>query len=299
MKIAITGASGFIGRRLQAALTGHSLAVLSRRADTRVSMGAAPLLWNPMAGPPDPAALSGTDAVIHLAGEPVAQRWTAAAKARIRESRVTGTANLVRGLGRSNPRPSVLVCASAIGYYGARGDEVLDEQASPGSGFLPEVCVAWEREAQTAEALGIRVVRVRIGIVLAPEGGALQRMLPPFRAGLGGPLGAGKQWMSWIHLQDLVSLFRHVLENPVSGAVNGTAPHPVTNAEFTRQLAGTLRRPAFLPVPGFALRALFGEMSEVLLSGQRVVPFAAETSGFRFAWPELGPALRHLLAESR
>ena len=298
MKIVITGASGFIGRRLLAALGGHSLAVLSRRADAFQPPGAALVVWNPMEGPPDPAALAGTDAVIHLAGEPVAQRWTPAAKARIRESRVTGTANLVRGLGRLNPRPAVLVCASAIGYYGARGDEVLDESASPGSGFLPEVCTAWEREAEAAESVGVRVVRVRIGIVLAPEGGALQRMLPPFRAGLGGPLGAGKQWMSWIHLHDLVSLILHVVENPLSGAVNGTAPHPVTNAEFTRQLGRTLRRPAFLPVPGLALRVLFGEMSEVLLSGQRVVPFAAEASGFRFSYPELNAALRDLLAAS-
>jgi uncharacterized protein (TIGR01777 family) len=294
MKIAITGATGLVGQRLLSKLGNHSLTILSRRAGTQPP-GVPVVVWDPMTGPPEPKGLSGTDVVIHLAGEPVAQRWTAEAKERIRASRVTGTRNLVQGLARLDPRPKALVCASAIGYYGSRGDEVLNEASAPGSGFLPEVCTAWEREAEAAESLGIRVVRVRIGIVLVPEGGALKRMLPPFRAGLGGPLGSGQQWMSWVHVDDLANLFRHAAENPVRGAVNGTAPHPVTNSEFTSQLAKQLHRPAIFRVPGLALRVMFGEMAQILLSGQRVVPVAAESSGFRFAFQDLDAALANLL----
>src|ERR1039458_8975269 len=241
MNITITGASGFIGRRLMESLAkaGHSVRALSRHA------------------PPLEC-----DVVIHLAGERVAQRWTAEAKRRIRESRVAGTRNLVEALGTLPHRPEVLICASAIGYYGSRGDEILTESSSPGSGFLPEVCVAWEREAQAAEAFGMRVVRVRTGLVLAAGGGALVRMLPPFRMGVGGRLGSGQQWMSWIHLEDLVGLFQFAVERQVRGPLNAVAPHPVTNSDFTRELARALRRPALFPVPGFALRLLFGEMAD-------------------------------------
>jgi hypothetical protein len=274
MNITITGASGFIGRRLMKSLAkaGHSVRALSRHAQPVEC-----------------------DVVIHLAGEPVAQRWTAEAKRRIRESRVAGTRNLVEALATLTHRPEVLICASAIGYYGSRGDEILTESSSPGSGFLPEVCVAWEREAQAAEAFGMRVVRVRTGLVLAAGGGALVRMLPPFRMGVGGRLGSGQQWMSWIHLEDLVGLFQFAVERQVRGPLNAVAPHPVTNSDFTRELARALRRPALFPVPGFALRLLFGEMAEVLLASQRVTPAAAEAAGFRFRFPQLAPALEGLL----
>jgi hypothetical protein len=282
MKIAITGASGLIGRRLLTTLAsqGHSPYALSRHAYTE-------------------EALREADAVVHLAGESVAQRWTADAKRRILESREAGTRSLVRTLAKLPRRPGVLVCASAVGYYGSRGDETLTEASAPGTGFLPEVCVAWEREAQAAEALGIRVVRMRIGMALDRRGGALKSILPVFRMGAGGKLGDGRQWMSWIHLDDLAALFRFALENPVAGPVNAVAPQPVTNADFTRELARALRRPALFPAPKLALRLLFGEMSEILLASQRAVPQAAQAAGFGFRFPELGPALADLLGVCR
>ena len=278
MNISISGASGFIGRHLMKSLAqaGHSVCALSRHAPAAESLREA-------------------DAIIHLAGEPVAQRWTAEAKQRIRESRVAGTRNLVEALATLPHRPEVLICASAIGYYGSRGDEVLTESSAPGSGFLPEVCVAWEREAQAAEAFGMRVVRVRTGLVLAAGGGALQRMLPPFRMGVGGRLGSGRQWMSWIHLEDLAALFQFAVHSHVRGPLNAVAPHAVTNSDFTHELARALRRPALFPVPEFALRLLFGEMADVLLASQRVAPRAAEAAGFRFRFPQLAPALTSLL----
>jgi hypothetical protein len=274
MNIAITGASGFIGRHLMRSLAqaGHSVCALRRHA------------------PP-----AQSDVVIHLAGEPVAQRWTAEARQRIRESRIAGTRNLVDALGRLPRRPKALICASAIGYYGSRGDEILTESSAPGNGFLPEVCKAWEKEAQAAESFGIRVVRVRTGLVLAAAGGALQRMLPPFRMGVGGRLGSGRQWMSWIHLEDLTAMFLFAVESQVRGPLNGVAPQPATNSEFTRELARMLRRPAVFPVPEFALRLLFGEMADVLLASQRVVPAAAQAGGFRFRYPQLAQALEDLL----
>jgi uncharacterized protein (TIGR01777 family) len=296
MNITITGASGAIGRRLLKALAGHSIHVLSRHAGTNLPPGVRLSVWSATSGPPPAAALTEADAVVHLAGEPVAQRWNAEVKERIRATRVAGTRNLVSAFTAMERRPSVLVSASAIGIYGDRGDEVLDEHAAPGSGFLPEVCTAWEREAAAAEALGIRVVCLRIGIVLMTHGGALARMLPPFRAGLGGPLGSGRQWMSWIHIDDLVSLIRFAVEGQLRGAVNASAPEPVRNREFTRVLGSALGRPAFLPVPEFGLKLLFGEMSEVLLGSQRVLPAAAEGAGFQFAHPRLDDALGHLLS---
>jgi uncharacterized protein (TIGR01777 family) len=300
VNVAITGASGLIGRRLVETLLahGHSVNLLSRKG-ARERPGVRSSVWDPEGGPPSAEKLRGTDAVIHLAGEPVAQRWTAAAKRRIRDSRVVGTRRLVEGLAGLERRPEALIAASAIGYYGSRGDEILDESAQPGSGYLAEVCVDWEREAAAAEKLGIRVARIRIGLVLDAGGGALARMLPAFRLGVGGRLGDGKQWLSWIHLADLVELFRHVLENSLGGTWNGVAPHPLTNADFTRALGQALRRPAALPVPAVALRLLFGEMSEILLASQRAVPGAAESAGFRFRYPELAPALSNLLTDSR
>ncbi len=297
MNITLTGASGLIGRRLLKNLssTGHALHVLSRHAGANLPPGVGISAWDPMQGPPPEEALSKADVVVHLAGEPVAQRWTDAVKRSIRESRVVGTRNLVARLGTLRNKPQALVCASAIGYYGSRGDELLRESSAPAAGFLPEVCVAWEREAEAAEALGIRVVRVRIGIVLDGKGGALKQMLPPFRMGVGGKLGDGQQWMSWIHLADLASLFQFAVENPVRGALNGVAPNPVPNADFTRELAKAVHRPALFPVPAFALKLLFGEMAGILLASQRVVPAAADALNFKFRFPELAGALSDVL----
>ena len=297
MNITISGASGLIGRRLlkNLAREGHSLHVLSRHGGTNLPPGVKLSVWDPVKGEPPADALREAEAVVHLAGEPVAQRWTAHSKQRIRESRVEGTRNLVKALSRLSRRPAALICASAVGYYGSRGDEILTESSAPGSGYLPEVCAAWEKEAREAELLGVRVVQVRIGVVLDARGGALQRMLPPFRMGLGGRLADGRQWMSWIHLEDLAGLFRFALDSPVRGAINGTAPSPVVNADFTRALASALRRPAIFPMPKMALRALFGEMSEVLLASQRVLPKQAEAAGFQFRFPQLAPALADLL----
>jgi uncharacterized protein (TIGR01777 family) len=252
-------------------------------------------VWDPEKGEPPEEALRDVAVVVHLAGENVAQRWTADAKRRIRESRELGTRSLVCALARLARRPSALVCASAVGYYGSRGDATLTETSAPGGGFLPDVCTAWEREAVAAEALGIRVVRVRTGIMLDPRGGAFQRMLQPFRMGVGGRLGDGRQWMPWIHRDDLAELFRFAVEKPVRGALNAVAPNPVTNADFTRELGRAVHRPAIFPAPGFALRLMFGEMSELLLASQRVTPNAAIAAGFTFRHPELGEALADLL----
>lgn len=297
MKITITGASGLIGRRLLKNLSaaGHAMHVLSRHAGTNLPAGVKLSTWDPVKALPAEESLRDAAAVIHLVGEPVAQRWTADIKQRIRESRVMSTRHLVQAIGKLESRPEALICASAIGYYGSRGDEVLNESSAPGGGYLAEACQAWEQEAQAAEALGVRVVRVRIGLVLDSRGGALQKMLPPFRMGVGGKLGRGKQWMSWIHLEDLAGLFQFVLDRPVRGALNGVAPYPVINSEFTRELGQALHRPTIFPVPAFALKTLFGEMSEILLASQRVVPAAVEEAGFRFRFPQLGPALGDLL----
>jgi len=297
LKITISGASGLIGRRLMKNLTaaGHSMHVLSRHAGTNLPPGVRLSVWDPLKGQPPEESLRDADAVIHLAGEPVAQRWTADSKRRIRESRVAGTRNLVQALARLPRKPEALICGSAIGYYGSRGDEILKESSAGANTYLGEVCQAWEKEAQAAEPLGVRVVRVRTGVVLDGRGGALLRMLPPFRMGVGGRLGDGKQWMSWIHLEDLAGMFQFALDHPVSGALNGVAPYPVINAEFTRALAKALHRPAIFPVPAFALKALFGEMSEILLGSQRVTPAAAEAAGFPFRFPQLAPALAEAL----
>ena len=297
MKITLTGATGLIGRRLLTDLqrAGHSLTVLSRRpAD--LGAGITSVVWDPMQTPAPEAGLQNADAIVHLAGEPVAQRWTPEVKRRIRESRVTGTRNLVQGIAKLAKRPGVLISSSAIGYYGARGDEVLRESSPAAATFLAEVCTAWEAEADAAASLGLRVVHIRTGIVLAQQGGALKSMLPPFRLGVGGPLGDGQQWMSWIHLADLAAMFEFALARPVKGPFNGVAPNPVRNLDFTRTLAQTLHRPAFLPVPRFMLQLLFGEMAAILFDSQRVLPAAAEAAGFRFRFPELRSALADILS---
>jgi uncharacterized protein (TIGR01777 family) len=297
VKIAITGASGLIGRRLLKALAaeGHTLHVLSRHAGTNLPAGVKLSSWDPVKNEPPAEALNDADAVIHLAGEPVAQRWTAESKRRIRDSRVQGTRNLVEAILRMSGRPKVLINASAVGYYGSRGDEILTESSRPGTGYLADVCVEWEREALRAATAGVRVVPVRIGIVLDPRGGALQKMLPPFRMGAGGKIAGGGHWMSWIHIDDLVGIIVAGLSNTWNGPVNGVSPQPVTNADFTRALASAVKRPAMFPVPAFGLKMLFGEMSEILLASQRVMPKVAESAGFRFRFPELPAALANLL----
>lgn len=297
MNITITGASGLIGRRLMKNLgaAGHTLTVLSRHAGTNVPPGVAVVAWDPTKGPAPEDGVRNAGAVIHLAGEPVAQRWNAEVKRRIRDSRVVGTRNLVQALSKLRNTPQILVCASAVGYYGSRGDEVLREDSAPDHSYLAEVCTAWEQEAVAAEAFGMRVVRVRTGVVLDPRGGALQRMLPPFRMGVGGKLGDGRQWMSWIHLADLAAMFQFAVERDVRGALNGVAPIPVTNADFTLALAEALHRPAVFPMPVFGMKLMFGEMSDILLASQRVLPAAPEAAGFKWSFPELGGALKDLL----
>ena len=297
MNITITGASGFVGRRLLKALAqrGHSLHVLSRHGGTNLPPGVRIAVWDAMKGPPPADSLRDADAVIHLAGEPVAQRWTSEIKRRIRESRVTGTRYLVEGIANSSRKPGVLISASATGFYGSRGDAPLDETSAPGSDFLAELCVEWEREAFAARSLGIRVAAIRTGVALDPRGGALQRMLPPFRFGVGGRLGDGKQWVPWIHLDDLVGIYVFGLESAASGPLNATSPNPVTNADFTRALAKALRRPAIFPVPKPALKILFGEMADVLFHSQRVMPKLTQAAGFQFGFPSIDAALQQLL----
>lgn len=298
MRITLTGGSGFIGRKLAAALEarGHSLHLLGRSPKRGLPPGAQFTIWDAATIPPPPAAIEGADAVLHLAGEPVSQRWTADVKRRIRSSRVDSTTLLVQAIAAAQNRPRLLVCASAIGYYGNRGEEELTESSKPGEGFLPEVCVEWENAALQAAAAGLRVVRVRLGVVLDPAGGALAQMLPPFRWGVGGRLGAGTQWMSWIHLDDAVNLFVHAAESPtLDGPLNAVAPNPVRNADFTRDLARAVRRPAIFPVPETAIKLLFGEMAQIVLASQRVLPKTALATGFEFQHPVLGPALEQLL----
>jgi len=292
MIVAITGASGFIGKRLIGRLSaaGHSVRTIGRSKTANFS-------WDARDAEAPAAAFEGAGAVIHLAGEPISQRWNAEVKRRIFDSRVAGTRNLVAGITRASARPEVLVSASAIGYYGDTGETAVDESAPPANDFLASVTRGWEEEAERAAASGVRVARLRIGIVMGREGGALAQMLPPFRLGAGGPLGSGRQWMSWIHVDDLVELMLFAITNAgVSGAVNATSPNPVRNAEFTRALGAALRRPAILPVPEFLLRLRFGELGPHLVESSRVVPAAALRAGFTFRYSEIEAALRNLLA---
>ena len=252
--------------------------------------------WNPLQELPPLQAFEGCDAVINLAGESIAGRWTAPKKQLIRDSRVLGTKNLVNALAQLSSRPKVLISASAIGYYGDRGEETLTEDAAPGSDFLAQVCRDWENEALKAESLGMRVVRLRIGLVLGRGGGTLQALLPLFRVGLGGPLGSGRQWWSWIHRDDLCRLIVQILANEsISGPVNATAPQPVRQKEFAQVLGRVLRRPAFLPTPAFALKIALGEFADGILASQRVLPRRAQEMGYRFQFEELEGALREIL----
>jgi len=279
MNVVITGGSGFIGREVSKRLAsvGHVVRPVSLR------------------GTLAPDALAGANVVINLAGEPVAQRWTGSARDKILRSRVEGTQTLVAAM-RAQP-PQVLISASAVGYYGSRGDEILIESAPPAQDFLGQVAVAWEEAAQAAEPLGIRVARIRIGVVLGKCGGALSKMLLPFRLGVGGRMGSGKQWISWIHIDDLMELIAFLMkESTVRGVFNAVSPFPVTNREFTQALAEALHRPAIIPVPAFALRLALGEMAEVLLASQRAIPDAAQRAGFVFEHPDIFTALAQIVA---
>jgi uncharacterized protein (TIGR01777 family) len=300
MKILITGATGLIGRAIcrRLAEEAHQVVVLTRQPESaEVVEGARVFRWEPMLGPPESEAWEGVDAVIHLAGEPVAaSRWTDEQKRRIRDSRVMGTRHLLTGIKAVTDRPKILVSGSAIGFYGNRGDEHLDEHSAPGQGFLPEVCRQWESEALRGQEMGLRVVLVRTGVVLSTNGGALEKMLLPFKLGLGGRMGDGRQWFPWIHIDDIAGIFYHALfSTEVRGPINGVAPGIVRNGEFTDELAAALHRPAIFSVPQFVLKIVMGEMAEVVLHSQRLIPRVALDSGYRFRFQMLRPALRSLL----
>jgi len=303
MKVAVTGATGLIGSALTSALLHRGDRVLALSRDP---VSAARALGNdvevvgwadPVASPPPAAALTGADALVHLLGAPIAQRWNEPTKRAISDSRVLSTRSIVgclRELGDGGPR--ALICQSATGYYGPRHTEPVREDAAAGGDYLADVTSAWEREARGAEELGMRVVRTRTGVVLSPRGGALAKMLPPFRLGLGGPVAGGAQYVPWIHIDDVVGALLLCLDDPrVSGPVNVTAPAPVSNAEFSRALGRVLRKPAVLPVPGLALRLLYGEMASVVTTGQRAIPDRLQQLGYEFRYPELEPALRDVL----
>ena len=305
MHVMVTGATGLVGRPLVRRLRerGHSVTILTRdpeRAAERLPADCTLAAWEE-GGTVQPSVLRGAEAIVHLAGAGIADhRWTADYKRTIRESRVATTRGLVAAIAAlpAPERPRTLVSASAIGWYGDRGDETLDESSSPGTGFLPEVCLAWEKETLAARDLGVRAVALRTGIVLDAHGGALQKMLTPFRLGVGGRVGSGRQWMSWITLDDVVALYLFVLDRAeVSGPVNAVAPAPVTNAEFTRALGRVLGRPTLLPAPAIALRAALGEMGGLLVEGQRVLPKVAQGAGFGFRHAEMSAALGAITAD--
>jgi uncharacterized protein (TIGR01777 family) len=306
LRVTVTGASGLIGPSLLRALHARDaqVTVLTRNPGRAQAVlgDVEAVRWDPISEAAPTAALAGRDAVIHMAGEPVAQRWSAKVKHAIHESRVSGTRNLVAGLARAGEagtgeRPRTLVSSSATGYYGAHAEEPLDEDAPPGADFLARVCVEWEAAAAAAETLGVRVVQARTGVVLDRSGGALAKMLPPFRLGVGGPVAGGRQFISWIHPDDLVGMMLAALaDERWRGAVNATAPEPVANGAFAKVLGRVLGRPALVPVPGLALRALYGDMAEIITTGARVMPAKALVLGYEFAYPQLEPALHAALA---
>lgn len=300
MRIGITGVTGLIGRAFGtlAAAHGHQVIGFSRNP-SRVKL---PFVHGVRAISEEaamPLDASGIEVLVHLAGEPVLGFWTAAKKQRIHDSRVEFTQRLARCLAAASPRPKALICASATGFYGDRGDEVLDESSAPGDDFLARVCVEWEAAAQRAEQVGVRVVRLRTGVVLANEGGAFKLMRLAFSNLVGGKLGSGEQWMPWIHLQDEARLILWAVEHQeFSGQINGVAPQPVKNADFTRSLGRALKRPAFMPAPAFAMKLVLGEMAGAMLASQRVVPNVAQALGFQFDYPTLDSALQALIASA-
>lgn len=301
MKVTLTGATGLIGRRLVAELTrrGDEVTVLSRSPDgAREALGVDAVAWDPSSGPAPTEALAGRDAVVHLAGEPVDQRWSDDAKRRIRDSRVIGTTNLVAGIRAADPRPGALISASAVGLYGPHGDELVTEDTPPATGFLGDVVAAWEAAAEEAAELGVRVVKLRTGIVLDKDGGALKAMLPPFKAGIGGPVAGGAQYTPWVHLDDVVGMYLTAIDDESwRGAINVSAPEPVTNKAFSKALGHALGRPAVAPIPAFALKLLYGEMADIVTTGQRAVPERARVLGYDFRHPDLDEALRSALGK--
>jgi uncharacterized protein (TIGR01777 family) len=292
-KVLVSGASGPIGAALLPSLSAHDWKI------TRLVRGAASgpdqITWDPLQ-PLRSQTVSGFEAVIHLAGESIVGRWTVEKKRRILESRVQGTRHLAEALAEAPQRPQVLITASAIGFYGDRGEETLTEDSPPGNGFLPQVCREWEGAAEPAEEVGIRTAQVRFGLVLTPSGGALGKMLTPFRMGMGGNMGNGRQWWSWIHVEDLVGAIQRILNTGLARAINVVAPAPVRNAEFTKVLASVLSRPAIFPMPAFAARLAFGQMAdELLLASQKVEPARLVAGGYSFRHTELKEALKDLL----
>ena len=297
MTVLVTGSSGLVGSALIPNLEagGHRVFRLVRRSPQNDTERR----WDPETGELDAADLEGVQAVVHLAGENIATgRWNDAKKDRIRSSREDGTRLLAQGLAELQTPPGVLICASAVGYYGNRGDEILDEESAPGADFLAETCLDWEQAARPATDAGVRTVYLRIGIVLSADGGALAKMLFPFKMGAGGVIGSGNQYMSWITLSDLVRIVDHALDTDgIEGPVNAVSPAPVTNREFTKALGGVLSRPTLFPMPAFAARLAFGEMADaLLLSSTRVLPARLQESGYDFQHPQLEGALRHILA---
>jgi uncharacterized protein (TIGR01777 family) len=297
-RVTVTGATGRLGIHIVEALKarGDEVTVLSRDPERAAErLGVEAIAWDPKADGAPAEGLAGRDAIVHLAGEDVAQRWNDKSKAEILASREKGTRNLVTGIFAAEPRPTVLVGASASGFYGPHGDEVVDETSGPGEDWLSMVCVRWEHHTDAAK-LGLRVVKVRTGIVLDKDGGALAKMLPPFRAGAGGPIGSGKQYMPWIHRDDLVGIYLAAIDSPsFSGPINASAPEPVTNKAFAKALGRALHRPALARVPGFVIKGMYGAMSQIVLTGVRMVPGRAEELGYAFEHPELDEALRDTL----
>ncbi len=302
MKILVSGATGLIGQKLcqQLQRDGHDVTILSRSLEKGTRLGYPTFVWQPEQGPPPLEAMANVDVVVHLAGEHIAAgRWTAEHKRRIRDSRVLSTENFVAAIRAAAVKPKAFICASAIGFYGDRGDEPLTEQAAPGVGFLSDVCQEWEAAAAAAREFNVRVAQVRIGVVLAApnEGGALPQMLPIFKLGLGGSLGSGQQWFPWIHVDDVVGILQHAMFNEtIASPINAVAPNPVTNAEFTQTLAAALHRPAFFAAPSLMLRLGLGEMADLLLGSTRVLPQLAVATGYQFKFPLLQVALAHLLS---
>ena len=296
MRVVVTGGTGFIGSKLCGNLVakGHEVILFTRdasRSRDELHPRIRVVSWAP--GAAWESWIDGAGAIVNLAGENIAQRWTEAAKRRIVASRVDAAARLCAAIEKAAVKPSVLVNAAAVGYYGPHGDEILDEDSPPGTDFLATTCVAWEEAALKAEALGLRVALIRTGVVLGGDGGALSKMLPPFKVFAGGPIGSGTQWVSWIHQDDLVALIVFAIENAnARGPINGTAPNPVTMKEFAKALGHALHRPSLIPAPAAAVRLLLGEMATVVLDGQRVVPRKAEGLGFRFRFTEVEAALR-------
>jgi len=296
VRLVVTGGTGFIGAALCARLLqqGHALTLFTRGAPRAANTGTKQWVhWTPGTLREWDAALDGADGVINLAGEPIAEKkWTDTQRRRIEKSRIDATHALVQACAKAKQKPKFLISASAIGYYGPCGDEIITEEAPSADDFLGRLCRAWEAEAMKAEELGMRVVRLRIGIVLGVRGGALAKMVQPFKYFVGGPLGSGQQWMSWIHVEDVVGLIARLVEDPqIDGPVNATAPNPVRNRDFCASLGRVMGRPSWAPVPGFVLRLALGDMAEMLLTGQRVIPAAANRFGYQFRYRDLEPAL--------